>query len=81
VKIAILGTGCHKCKQTAEVVRRAVEQTGIEATIHKVEDIQEIMKFRVMMTPAVAVDGQVKFSGKVPTVDEVKSLLANGGKA
>ncbi|MGZ9135505.1 MAG: thioredoxin family protein [Candidatus Deferrimicrobiaceae bacterium] len=76
MEIAILGTGCPKCKQTTEVVRQAVEQTDISATIQKVEDIQEIMKYRVMMTPAVAIDGQVKISGRVPTVDEVKSLLA-----
>lgn len=79
--IAILGTGCAKCRQTAEVVRRVVEQAGIEATIHKVEDIREIMKFNVMATPAVAVDGRVRITGKVPTVDEVKALLAHGGKA
>jgi len=78
LKIAILGTGCPKCRQTAEVVRRAVEQAGIDATIHKVEDIQEIMKFRVMATPAVAIDGQVRISGKVPTVDEVRTLLSGG---
>jgi len=81
MKIAILGTGCHKCKQTAEVVRRAVEQVGIDATIYKVEDIREILKFKVMTTPAVAVDGQLRISGKVPTVEEVKALLAPGGKA
>ena len=81
MKIAILGTGCPKCRQTAEVVRQAVEQAGIEATIQKVEDLREIMKFRVMTTPAVAVDGQVKISGKVPTVDEVRALLARGGTA
>ena len=80
MKIEILGTGCPKCKQTAEVVRKAVEQVDIDATIHKVEDIREIMKFKVMMTPAVAVDGQVRISGRVPTVDEVKALLANGGR-
>jgi len=80
VKIAILGTGCPKCKQTAEMVRRAVEQTGIDATIYKVEDIREIMKFKVMTTPAVAVDGQVRIYGKVPTVDEVKALLAPAGE-
>ena len=80
MKIEILGTGCPKCKQTAEVVRKAVEQADIDATIHKVEDIREIMKFKVMMTPAVAVDGQVRISGRVPTVDEVKALLANGGR-
>ena len=79
--IAILGTGCAKCRQTADAVRTAVERAGVEATIRKVEDIREIMTFKVMTTPAVAVDGQVRISGKVPTVDEVKALLANGGKA
>jgi small redox-active disulfide protein 2 len=79
MKIAILGTGCAKCRQTAEVVRQAVERAGVDATIHKVEDIREIMKYRAMMTPAVAVDGQVKISGKVPTVDEVQALLTHGG--
>lgn len=76
MKIAILGTGCAKCRQTADVVRQAVERAGVAATIQKVEDIQEIMKYRVMRTPAVAIDGQVKISGKVPTIEEVASLLA-----
>jgi small redox-active disulfide protein 2 len=76
MKIAILGTGCAKCRQTADAVRQAVEQAGVEATIEKVEDIREIMKFRVMGTPAVAIDGKVSISGRVPTVAEVKSLLA-----
>jgi small redox-active disulfide protein 2 len=81
MKISILGTGCPKCKQTTEVVRRAVEQSGIEATIYKVEDIREIMRYKVMMTPAVAIDGQVRISGKVPTIDEVTALLARSGEA
>ena len=81
MKITILGTGCPRCRQTADVVRKAVEQVGIDATIQKVEDIQEIMKFRVMMTPAVAVDGQVKISGKVPSVEEVKALLKQGSSS
>ncbi len=74
--IAILGTGCPKCRQTAEIVRQAVEQTGVSATIRKIEDIREIMKFRVLMTPAVAIDGDVKIFGKVPTVTEVKKFLS-----
>jgi small redox-active disulfide protein 2 len=78
MNIAILGTGCPKCRQTTEVVRQAVEQADVSATIQKVEDIQEIVKYRVMMTPAVAIDGQVKIAGRVPTVDEVKSLLTPG---
>jgi small redox-active disulfide protein 2 len=76
VDIVILGTGCPKCRKTTEVVRQAVEQTDVSATIRKVDDIQEIMKYRVLTTPAVAIDGQVRISGRVPTVDEVKSLLA-----
>jgi small redox-active disulfide protein 2 len=78
MKIAILGTGCPKCKQTVDIVRQAVEQAGVVATIQKVEDIQEILKYRVMMTPAVVVDGQVKISGKVPSVGEVVALLKQG---
>lgn len=79
MRIAILGTGCPKCRETAKIVRQAVEQADIRATIEKVEDLREIMKYRVMMTPAVAIDGQVRISGKVPTVDEVKALLAPPG--
>ncbi len=76
MRIAILGTGCPKCRKTAEVVRAAVKDAGVSATIEKVEDIKEIVKYRVIMTPAVAFDGQVKIFGRVPTVDEIKSLLA-----
>ena len=79
--IAILGTGCAKCRQTADAVRTAVERAGVEATIRKVEDIREIKTFKVMTTPAVAVDGQVRISGKVPTVDEIMAILAGGGEA
>jgi small redox-active disulfide protein 2 len=76
MKIAILGTGCAKCKETAEVVRQAVSQAGADATVDKVEDLQEIMRFKVMRTPAVAIDGKVVISGRVPTIAEFKSLLA-----
>lgn len=79
MEIAILGTGCAKCRQTAEVVRQAVEQAGVAATIRKVEDIRDIMKYRVLMTPAVAIDGQVKIFGKVPSVKEVVAFLTQGG--
>jgi len=75
MEIAIVGSGCARCKQTVEVVRKAVENAGVDATICKVEDIREIMKFQVLTTPAVAVDGEVKISGRVPTVEEITSLL------
>jgi small redox-active disulfide protein 2 len=75
MKITILGTGCPKCRQMTEVVRKAVEKSGVDAAISKVEDIREIRKFQVMITPALAIDDEVKISGRVPTVEEVTSLL------
>jgi small redox-active disulfide protein 2 len=75
MKIAIVGSGCEKCNRTAEVVRKAVAIAGVDATIHKVEDMREIMKYKVMMTPAVAIDGKVRICGKIPTVEEITSLL------
>ena len=75
-KIQILGTGCPKCKKLAENAEAAANAAGIECAIEKVTDINEIMKFGVMMTPALAVDGQVKVVGKVPSPDEIKKMLA-----
>ena len=73
--IQILGTGCPKCTKLAENAEAAAKAMGIEYTIEKVTDINEIMKFGVMMTPALAVDGQVKVVGKVPDADAIKGLL------
>ena len=75
MKIQILGTGCPKCKKTTEAAEMAVKELGIDAEIIKVTDINEIMKFGVMMTPALAVDGEVKLVGKVPTVEQVKKMI------
>lgn len=75
MKIAILGSGCPKCRQMAEVVRKAVEVSGKDAAISKVEDFREIMKWKVMATPALVIDDEVRISGRVPTVEEVTSLL------
>ena len=74
-KIQILGTGCPKCKKLAENAEAAAKALGIEYEIEKVTDINEIMKFGVMMTPALVVDGEVKLVGKVPSPDEIKGLL------
>ena len=74
-KIQILGTGCPKCHQLAENAEAAAGALGIEYELVKVADINEIMKFGVMMTPALAVDGEVKVSGKVPSVDEISAML------
>ena len=74
-KIQILGTGCPKCKKLAENTETAAKDLGIQYEIEKITDINEIMKFGVMVTPALVVDGQVKVAGKVPSVEEAKSLL------
>ena len=75
-KLQILGTGCPKCKKLAENAEAAAKAMGIEYELEKVTDINEIMKFGVMMTPALAVDGQVKVVGKVPEPEAIKDMLA-----
>ncbi|MBN1916747.1 MAG: TM0996/MTH895 family glutaredoxin-like protein [Verrucomicrobia bacterium] len=75
-KIQILGTGCPKCKKLAEHAEQAVKQLGLDCEIVKVTAINDIMKFGVMMTPALAVDGEVKVVGKVPSAEEIKGMLA-----
>ena len=75
-KLQILGTGCPKCKKLAENAQAAVQDLGIECDVEKVTDINEIMTFGVMITPALAIDGQVKVVGKVPSPDEIKQMLA-----
>ena len=74
-KLQILGTGCPKCKMLAVAVEDAARAMGIEYEIEKVTDINEIMKFGVMMTPALAVDGEVKVLGKVPDIEILKDML------
>lgn len=75
MKIEVLGTGCAKCKTLYENVKKAVEMSGKEVEVVKVEEIAKIMKYGVMSTPALVVDGVVKFSGKVPSADEIKGML------
>ncbi len=74
-KIQILGPGCAKCKQLAEAAEKAAREGGIEYTLEKVTDIREIMKFGVMTTPGLVVDGVVKSAGKVPGADELRKLI------
>ena len=75
MEIKILGPGCPKCKSLEKLTREVVEQNGIHAIITKVEDIVEIMKYGVMTTPALVVDGKVEIKGRVPSSDEIKQLL------
>ncbi len=75
MKIEVLGTGCAKCKTLYEAVKTAVKEKGIAADIVKVEDIPSIMKYGVMSTPALVIDGKVIFSGKVASAGEIAALL------
>ena len=79
MRIQILGTGCAKCKTLAENARTAVEELGLDAEIEKVEDIKEIMKFKILMTPGIAIDGEVKAAGRLLSVEDVKKLLEKHG--
>lgn len=74
-KIQILGTGCPKCKALTANAEAAVKALRIEAQIEKVDKIQDIMKFNVMMTPALVVDGKVKSAGKVLSPEDIEALL------
>lgn len=75
-RIQILGTGCSKCKKLAETAETAAKELGISCEIEKVTDITKIVQFGVMMTPALAVDGKVKLVGKIPGIEEMKTILS-----
>jgi small redox-active disulfide protein 2 len=75
-RIQVLGTGCPKCKTLTANAEAAIKTLGVEATVEKVEKITDIMKFGVMMTPALVIDGQVKSAGKVLSAGEIGKLLA-----
>ena len=74
-KLQVLGTGCAKCTKLAETVREAATSLGLDYQLEKVTDLQSIMSFGVMMTPALVVNGRLKVAGQVPSVDEIKRLL------
>jgi small redox-active disulfide protein 2 len=76
MKIQILGTGCAKCQKLSAVAEEAAKALGLTYEIEKVTEIDRIMGFGVMFTPALVVDGTVKLAGKVPSLDEAKKLLA-----
>jgi len=76
MKIQILGTGCPKCQQLTENAENAAKELGLDYEIEKVTEVNDIMKYGVMMTPGLAVDGEVKISGKVADPDEIKQYLS-----
>jgi small redox-active disulfide protein 2 len=75
MRIQVLGTGCAKCKQLTANAEQAVAELGVQATVEKVEDVREIMRFKVMSTPALVVDGMVRSAGRVLPPDAIKELL------
>lgn len=75
MKLQILGTGCAKCNALTQATEQAAKALGLAYELEKVTDLQRIMSFGVMITPALVVDGKVKVSGKVPSVDDIKKLL------
>lgn len=75
-KLQILGTGCPKCKKLTELTEAAAKAAGIEYELEKVTDINDIVAFGVMTTPALVVDGEVKIAGKLPTASELQAMLS-----
>ncbi|HII92981.1 MAG TPA: thioredoxin family protein [Methanosarcina sp.] len=76
MKIEILGTGCAKCKKTKEIIEKVLKETGVEAEVVKVEDVEKILNYGVMVTPAVVVDGDLKTVGKTPDEKEVRKWIS-----
>ncbi len=80
MKIQILGTGCAKCQKLYAETEKAIAQAGVSAEMEKVQDIQEIMKLGVPMTPALIIEGEVKASGKIPEVAQIVSWLSEASE-
>ena len=75
MEIKVLGSGCARCKSVYQVIEKVVKENNVDAVVEKVDDIMEIMKYNIMSTPAIVIDGVVKMKGQVSTESEVKKLL------
>ncbi len=75
MKIEVYGTGCPRCKQTEKIMKMAVEELGSDATVEKVTDMMAIVEKGVVSTPAIAIDGKIVLSGKIPSIEEAKKLI------
>lgn len=75
ITIQILGTGCAKCNRLNEATKQAADALDLDYEIEKITDIMRFADFKVMLTPAMAIDGKVKFAGKVPSIEELKTIL------
>ena len=76
MKIEVLGTGCPKCKKLMELAEKVVKDTGVSAEISKVDKINDIMNYGVMITPALVINGEVKVSGRIPSEEEIKNWIS-----
>lgn len=74
-KIKVLGPGCAKCKITYNNALEAIKQSGIEAEVEKIEDIEEMMKYNILTTPVLMIDEVIKVKGRVADINEIKQLL------
>jgi small redox-active disulfide protein 2 len=79
MKIQVLGAGCGNCQRLTANAEKAVKELGLETEIEKVTDIREIMKFQILMTPGLAIDGKIKSAGRIPSSEEIKSMLQETG--
>lgn len=79
MEIKVLGTGCAKCKQLEKTVRLAVDELGIDAEVEKVTELTDIMSYGIMATPGLVIDGEVRLSGRLPKLEELKSILLRAG--
>lgn len=77
-KVEVFGKGCPKCKQTVKVLEMAISELGLNVRVEKVEDLSEIVNRGIVSTPAIAINGKVVISGRIPTLEEVKELLSKG---
>jgi len=75
MKLEILGTGCRKCQRLYERTKKAVLETGVDAEVSKVEELENIIAYGIMKTPALAIDGKVVIVGRVPDISEIKELI------
>ncbi len=75
-KLIVLGPGCPRCENLAKLTAQAADQLGIEYELEKLTDIKQFMTFGLMMTPGLVVDGELKSQGKVPSIDDIKAMLA-----
>jgi small redox-active disulfide protein 2 len=75
MEVKVLGTGCSKCKTLEELTRKVVKDNAIDAIVIKVDDIVEIMKYNIMTTPALVVNGKVVSKGRIPSAEEIKQFL------